>query len=80
MEEMLSDHSCHYATTNINKLIRSNLDVLNAYYQKEIQEASIQVLFEEPDKQVEADVDPLQLGKVLMSMMQNGIYALRGGT
>ncbi len=77
MEEMLSDHSCHYATTNINKLIRSNLDVLNAYYQKEIQEANIQVLFEEPDKQVEADVDPLQLGKVLMSMMQNGIYALR---
>lgn len=76
MEEMLSDHSCHFVRTDLNKLIKSNLELLKEYYQKEILETGIEISFDEPDFMVEADVDPLQLGKVLMSMMQNSLYAL----
>ena len=76
MEEMLSDHSCHFAETDLNKLILNNLEVLKQYYQKEIQANDIRVIFEPFGEKLVAQVDALQLGKALMSMMQNSVHAL----
>lgn len=77
MEEMLSDHSCHYAETDLNKLILNNINVLKEFYKKEIEETNINILFNNPSPAIIIDLDPVQIGKVLMSMMQNCIYALR---
>lgn len=76
MEEMLSEHNCHFCETDINKLIKDNLDILRQYYQKELQASEIQIIFEPLETLLTMDVDPLLLGKVLMSMMLNSIHAL----
>ncbi|WP_455630277.1 ATP-binding protein [Parabacteroides sp.] len=77
MEEMLSDHSCHFSETDINKLAESNLNILKEYYQKEIQTSAIRITFKALDKPQIMEVDQLQLGKALMSMMLNSIHALQ---
>lgn len=76
MEEMLSDHNCHFTPTDIGKLIQSNLSILKEYYQKEIQESDIRIIFEPLSEPLEIGADQLQLGRALLSMMQNCIYAL----
>lgn len=76
MEEMLSEHNCHFRETDINKLIKDNLDILSQYYQKELQTSEIQIDFKPLEMSLLMDVDPLLLGKVLMSMMLNSIHAL----
>lgn len=76
MEEMLSEHNCHFRETDINRLIKDNLDVLSQYYQKELQTSEIQIDFKPLETPLPMDVDPLLLGKVLMSMMLNSIHAL----
>lgn len=76
MEEMLSDHSCHFRDTDINKLVDDNLKILKEYYQKEIQVSSIEISFEPLSEPLWIAADQLQLGKALMSMMQNGLHAL----
>ncbi len=77
MEELLADHSCHFDRVDINKLIIHNLTILKEYYQKEIKETGISFEVNLPDLPIEADVDKLLLGKVIMSILQNGIYALQ---
>ena len=77
MEELLADHSCHFDRVDINKLITHNLTILKEYYQKEIKETGISFEVNLPDLPIEADVDKLLLGKVIMSILQNGIYALQ---
>lgn len=77
MEEVLADHSCHMKTININKLLTDNLAILREYYQKEIKEAGISFKASIPDKPIQADADELLLGKVIMSILQNGIYAVQ---
>ncbi len=76
MEEMLSEHECHFRKTDINKLIKDNLDILRQYCQKEIQASGIEIAFKPLEEPLGMDVDPLLLGKVLMSMMLNSIHAL----
>lgn len=76
MEEMLSDHSCNFTDTDINKLINSNLNILKEYYQKEIQASSINLSFTPSSEPLMIMADQLQLGKALMSMMQNCLHAL----
>lgn len=77
MEEMLSDHSCHLTPADLNKLCESNLNVLKEYYKKEIKELSIEVIFKPLPETAETGVDQVQLGRALLSMMQNCIYALQ---
>lgn len=76
MEEMLSDHSCHFNETDINKLVGSNLEILKEYYQKDLQTSAIQIDFKPLEQSLLMDTDQLQLGKALMSMMLNSIHAL----
>lgn len=76
MEEMLSDHNCNFMDTDINKLIYSNLNILKEYYQKEIQASSISISFKPSSEPLIIMADQVQLGKVLMSMMQNCLHAL----
>lgn len=77
MEEMLSDHSCHLAPTDLNKLCESNLNILKEYYKKEIQDLSIEIIFKPLPETIETKADQVQLGRALLSMMQNCIYALQ---
>ena len=77
MEEMLEEHRCQFAATDLNKLIRQNVDLLKEYYKKEIEATGIRIHFEPREALSKVDADPSLLGKVLMSLMQNSLYALR---
>ncbi|WP_459188443.1 ATP-binding protein [Parabacteroides sp. APC149_11_2_Y6] len=77
MEEMLSDHSSHFSPVDINKLIHGNLDLLKKYNQKELEKSGIRITFEPLPEMLEIEADQLQIGKVLMNIMQNSIHALQ---
>lgn len=77
MEEILSDHSCHFSSFDINKQIHDNLNLLKKYYQKELEEAGIRFTVEPLTEALEIEADQLQISKVLMNIMQNSVYALQ---
>lgn len=77
MEEILSDHSCHFSSFDINKQIHDNLNLFKKYYQKELEEAGIRFTIEPLTETLEIEADQLQISKVLMNIMQNSVYALQ---
>lgn len=77
MEEMLADHRINLVPTDINHLCVSNLNVLKEYYKKEIEEMNIRVLFHPQEDTPLVEADKIQLGKSILSMLQNCIYAVR---
>lgn len=76
MEELLSDQTLHFQTVNINQLIHNNIAVLREYDQKEIAANQIAIEFTPLDPSLEVEVDPVRLGKTIVSILHNGVYAL----
>lgn len=76
MEELLSDQKLHFHTVNINQLIKNNIAVLREYDQKEIEANHIEIEFTPLDTPLEVEVDPVRLGKTIVSILHNGVYAL----
>lgn len=76
MEQILSEQSCRYAPTDLTKLCRVNMDILQKYYKKEIGEYGIRCSVQLPPEPVVIDADSEKLGKVLLSLLQNAFYAV----
>lgn len=77
MEEILSDHSCHFSSFDINKQIHNNLNLLKKQFQKELEKTNIRFTVEPLAEAIEIEADQSQISKVLMNIMQNSIYALQ---
>ena len=77
MEEMLKERTANMILTDIAAICRKNIEMLHAYYAKEIAECGIRV--EGPDKEtlVVAEVDAEQFSKTVMSILANSVYAVR---
>lgn len=76
MEELLRDHRGNVAPMDMNELCKVNIDVLRKSYEKEIADKQINIRFEplNPPAMVDANVE--QMGKMLLSMLKNSMYAL----
>lgn len=76
MEEMLSDHSCHFSPTDINHLCKMNMDVLKKYYEKEINDYGIHCSVDLLPEPLIIEADNVKLGKTILSLLQNAFYAV----
>ena len=77
MEELLTDHSCHFVPTALNGWIQQLLEQAGATYQQELTSLGLTITSELLPEEVEVELDPLLLGRVLLSLVQNSLYALR---
>lgn len=76
MEELLSDQGCHFKRVDANQLIADNIAMLREYDRKAIEENHITIDFKPLAAPLQIEVDPTLLGKAIVSILHNGIYAL----
>ena len=74
MEEMLKDRSGGMVKTDLVSVLHQNREMVDTYYQKEIQEYKINVTFDIPDTPLYVNANPELLSKTIMSLMSNSIY------
>ena len=77
MEEMLKERSQKFEPTNLVQLSQQCVDKLKAYYASEINALGIQVETNLPAAPLMRNVVADQMGKSLMSMLANSIYAIK---
>ena len=77
MEEMLKERSRKFEPTDIAALCQQCVDKLMNYSAADIDALGIQVECVKPDTPLMKDVVPDQISKSLMSMLSNGIYAIK---
>ena len=76
MEEMLKDRSGGIVRMDLCNLLRQNREMVETYYQKEIQEHRISVRFDYPDTPLYVNGNPELLSKTFMSLLGNSVYAV----
>lgn len=77
MEELLTDHTCHFVSIDIRELLSESWGFFKEYYKTDIQELNLSFQLEADSDSVVADVDKLLLSKVIGSLLQNSLYALQ---
>ena len=76
MEEMLKDRSGGITQLDIMALIRQNEEMLKKYYEKDINEHHIKIVFNYSEKVIMVNANAEQLSKTLMSLLGNAVYAV----
>lgn len=77
MEEMLKERSQKFEPTDLVQLSQQCVDKLKAYYASEINALGIQVETNLPATPLMRNVVADQMGKSLMSMLANSVYAIK---
>ena len=77
MEEMLKERSTKFESTDLTLLCQQCIDKFKTYYADDITALGIQVEFIKPDKPVMRNVVADLMGKAVMSMLGNSIYAIK---
>lgn len=75
MEELLRDRSGQQQSTNINEILKQDVEMVNTYYAKQIQEYKISVVWNETEP-VMVNVIAAQISNMMTSIMGNAIYAV----
>ncbi len=76
MEEMLKDRSGGIIRMDLCSVLHQDKEMVNTYFQKEIQEHRINVTFDYPDTPLYVNGNPELLSKTFMSLLGNSIYAV----
>lgn len=76
MEEMLKDRSGSMTETDLIPLIRQDEEMLGKYFEKEIAEHHISMVFNLPTDHLMINGNAEQLSKTLMSLLGNAVYAV----
>lgn len=77
MEELLKERSRKFESTDVSLLCQQCVDKFKNYYADDIAALGIQVECIRPETPLMRDVVADQIGKSLMSMLSNSIYALK---
>jgi len=77
MEELLKDRSGGMVEMDVTDMLRKDFEMLNGYFHKEIEEAGIKTVLDVPDDPVHINGNAEQLSKSVMSILANGIYAVK---
>ena len=77
MEEMLKDRSPRFSIWDVANICRKDIEVVKKYFAKDIDECKI--VIEEPseDEVYAAEVDADQIKRVVLSILNNSIYAVK---
>lgn len=76
MEELLKDHSANRTCVDINDLCKVNLDILRKNYAKEIEKNQVDLSFSGLSVPLTIEVNIDQMGKALLQILDNSIYAV----
>ena len=76
MEEMLKDRTSGVVISDIINILKQDEEMVNTYYAQQIKDYVIQVTFDYPSDQIMVACNPDLLSKVIMSMLNNSIYAI----
>ena len=76
MEEMLKDRSSGIVRMDLRSVLHQNKEMVETYFQKDIQEHQISVRFDYPDTPLYVNGNPELLSKTFMSLLGNSIYAV----
>jgi len=77
MEELLKERSQKFESTDLAALCQQCVDKFKNYYADDIAKLGIEVECIRPDAPVMRDVVADQIGKSVMSMLANSLYAIR---
>lgn len=76
MEEVLKDRNKQLEKIELTGLCRKDMELLESYYRKEISDMHISVRTSLPDTPLFINGNAEQLGKTIMSLLNNGMYAI----
>jgi signal transduction histidine kinase/ligand-binding sensor domain-containing protein len=76
MEEMLKDRSGGMVNMDLNALMKQDKEMLLKYYEQNIAEHHIRVLFNLPEAPMMINGNAEQLSKTVMSLLGNAVYAV----
>jgi len=77
MEELLRDRSGGMEEMDLTGMLQDDFKVLNGYYAKDIEAFGIETSLDVPDHPVHINGNREQLSKSVMSILANGIYAVK---
>lgn len=77
MEELLKDHSGKLEPTDMEALCRKDLEMLDQYSKEDIEAIGIEIQFKVSESGIMADVNQMNMSKVIMSMLSNSVHAVR---
>jgi signal transduction histidine kinase len=76
MEEMLKDRTGGYADMDLLPVLQQNEEMLAKYYTNEKEQYHILTTFALPDSAMPMNGNPAMLSKVVMSLIDNAVYAV----
>lgn len=76
MEEMLKDRSGGIVSMDLKPLLKQNEEMLHHFYEKDLADGPINVVFDLPAGEVRIMGNPEQLSKTFMSILANAVYAI----
>jgi len=77
MEELLKDRSGGMEKMDLVEMLRKDFEMLNGYFHKDIDEHDIHTAIDVPSHPVHINGNAEQLSKSVMSILANGIYAVK---
>lgn len=76
MEELLKDRNQAKSRIDLAALCRKSLEMLRTYYKEDIGRMGVSVLSRLPQEAIPIEGNEEQLGKTLMSLLNNSMYAI----
>ena len=76
MEEMLKDRSGGITQMDIIAIIRQDQEMLLKYFEQDIKDYHINIVFDYPETAIMVNANAEQLSKTFMSLLANAIYAV----
>ena len=76
MEEMLKDRSGGIIPMLLNPILQQDEQMVNTYFEKEIAQDAIRVVFDIPKEDIHINGNAEQLSKTFMNILGNAVYAV----
>jgi signal transduction histidine kinase len=76
MEEMLKDHSGGIVSMDLKALLKQTEETFRHFYEKDLASGPIKVVFSIPTSEVRIMGNAEHLGKAIMSILGNAVYAI----
>ena len=76
MEEMLKDRSGGIVPMLLNPILQQDEQMVNTYFEKEIAQDAIRVVFDIPKEDIHINGNAEQLSKTFMNILGNAVYAV----
>lgn len=77
MEELLKDHTGKLEPTDIESMLKQDVEMLRNYSKEDIEAVGINIVLDVQSAGIIASVNQVNMSKVIMSMLSNSVYAIK---